>query len=411
MQPFGRAVVKALISGRNGTAPPLGKSIGLPWAKETICLPRRLRAPAPVRFYSTPPKKDNDLPSSPFESSTVPPKGGDESHPVSETTGTAEPTSSEATSADQPSNRSHPSHNIKEKFSQIMDNLQSRALTASQTLNDLTGYTDIERIKSENTHLETSLAAAHTRLRAARAAYKSSNAKRAATQREVTTLLARKESWTPTDLERFTELYRTDHVLEGEVAQAQEALTDAEIEEQDLGQKLNAGILKRYHEEQIWSDRIRRASTWGTWGLMGMNFLLFVVLQFVAEPWRRRRLVRGVVEEEKQVLSEVRGELAAVKAALEKKDIEDIIEEQAEAEAHVEATGSYETESPMPIPAATSWKEFLSDPARWKMAAEDLCSERRLDLRMRDISALALEGAAAGAVIAGSIVWALARRT
>lgn len=351
----------------------------------TRCLPQPTPTVTPIRFYSTPPTKDGEKTPYPAENKNETSSSSDLNNPE---TASAQP---------------HSSNNIKEKFSQIMDHLQSRALTASQTLNDLTGYTDIERIKSENAHLEISLAEAHTRLRTARQAYKSSNAKRATTQREVTTLLARKESWSPTDLERFTELYRTDHVLEGEVASAQEALTEAEVEEQDLSQKLNAGILKRYHEEQIWSDRIRRASTWGTWGLMGMNFVLFVVLQFVAEPWRRRRLVRGVVAEEKEVLEEVRGELAAVKLAMQQRDIEEIIEEEAEAEA-VE-----EFRETIPIPATTA-KEFLSDPARWKAAAEDLYSERRLDLRMRDVSALALEGAAAGAVVAGSLVWMLVRR-
>ncbi|KAG5913281.1 sensitivity to high expression protein she9, partial [Claviceps africana] len=205
---------------------------------------------------------------------------------------------------------------LNQTFSHVMDNVQARVLTASQTLNDITGYSAIEAIKSENELLEGQLAAAHDTVRAARQAYKLSNTKRATTQREVTTLLARKDTWSPSDLERFTELYRTDHELEGEVAKAQEALTESEIEEQSLSQRLNAGILKRYHEEQIWSDRIRRASTWGTWGLMGMNFLLFVVLQFFAEPWRRRRLVRGVVEEGERAMEHVVDELASVKLSL-----------------------------------------------------------------------------------------------
>ena len=311
---------------------------------------------------------------------------------------------------DLPSASSNPQNGVKEKFSQVMDNLQSRVLTASKTLNEMTGYTSIESIKAENEVLETSLAEAHARLRAARHAYKSSNAKRAATQREVTTLLARKETWSPTDLERFTELYRTDHVLEGEVSAAQESLTEAEAEEQSLSQRLNAGILKRYHEEQIWSDRIRRASTWGTWGLMGMNFLLFVVLQFVAEPWKRRRLVRGVVAEEKEVLEEVRGELAAVKAVLEQS------RQEQDAAATTAAGESAPSIAPLlPLePAAiehVTWTEVLSDPQRWKTALQDLCSERRADLRMRDALALALQAAAAGAACTVSICWLLARRS
>lgn len=285
-----------------------------------------------------------------------------------------------------------------------MDSLQARVLTAGQTLNDITGYTGIESIKAENTKLETALAEAHVSVRTARQAYRTSNSKRANTQREVTTLLARKDTWSPTDLERFTELYRADHVLEGEVASAQVSLADAETEEQSLSQRLNAGILKRYHEEQIWSDRIRRASTWGTWGLMGMNFLLFVVLQFVAEPWRRRRLVKGVVAEGSGVLEEVRGELAAVNAALAKMEQVEVEVPEADAQAAIPDEAHPEGKGPDGhAPAAATWEEFVLEPARWRTAAEDLYSERLVSLRMRDATVLALEGAAAGAVVAGSI--------
>ncbi|PHH85771.1 hypothetical protein CDD83_11193 [Cordyceps sp. RAO-2017] len=300
-----------------------------------------------------------------------------------------------------------------------MDNVQARVLTASHTLNDITGYSAIEAIKADNESLEAQLAAAQARVRAARQAYKTSNTRRATTQREVTTLLARKDSWSPSDLERFTELYRTDHVLEGEVAAAQEALTEAEAEEQSLGQRLSAGILKRYHEEQIWSDRIRRASTWGTWGLMGMNFVLFVALQFVAEPWRRKRLVRGVVEEEKAVLQEVRDELEAVKRGLERTTPahgDGVPLQPPPPPPPPEVVAAGETTTPSAAAAADSapagtWRGLLSDPRRWPRAAADLYSERRVDLRMRDASMIAVEGAVAGAAVAGSLAFVMVRRT
>ncbi|KAM3483946.1 hypothetical protein MY8738_002700 [Beauveria namnaoensis] len=303
------------------------------------------------------------------------------------------------------------------KFSEAMDRLQARALTASQTLNDVTGYSAIEAIKADNDRMERSLGEAQERVRSARAAYRTSNTKRAATQREVTTLLARKDMWSPTDLERFTELYRTDHELEGAVAAAQGALTEAETEEQSLNQRLNAGILKRYHEEQIWSDRIRRASTWGTWGLMGMNFVLFVLLQFFAEPWRRKRLVRGVVEHERDVLEGVRTDMEALKADLEIKLEAALRPGKEEMSAPLAAPAAEEEEAavammrikvPSPV-AQTTWGEFLQDPARWKLAALDLCSERQVDLRMKDATTLVLQGAMAGAAIVGSIALLAAR--
>lgn len=294
-----------------------------------------------------------------------------------------------------------------------MDNLQSRVLVASQTLSDLTGYTAIEAIKASNAALEADLARAQADLRRARQHYKAVNARRASTQREVTTLLARKDTWAPPDLERFTTMYRQDHELEAEVAEASTRLTEAEADEARLGQALNSGILRRYHEEQIWSDRIRRQSTWGTWGLMGVNILLFIVLQFVAEPWKRKRLMKGIAAEEKAALDAVRRELEEVRGALTRR------EEAAAAAAVVEDVGVEAApvvslpaaEGPaVPSPPALSWEEFLSDPSLWRPALEDLYSERMIDLRMRDVSLIALEGAVAGAVAVAGVAALLARQ-
>jgi len=68
----------------------------------------------------------------------------------------------------------------------------------------------------------------------------------------------------------------------------------------------------RYHEEQIWSDKIRRASTWGTFALMGVNVLLFVVVQVGLEPWRRKRLVRGFEEKVREAVTQIPQQAAPV---------------------------------------------------------------------------------------------------
>ncbi|KAK0636814.1 Mdm33 family-domain-containing protein, partial [Bombardia bombarda] len=334
-----------------------------------------------------------------------------------------------------PSDSEDRRHPLSVRFSTFMDNLQTRVLEASQKINDLTGYSAIEAIKLQNVQLESDVAAAQARLRAARHNYKSLTSHRAATQREVTTLLARKDTWNPSDLERFTTLYRLDHELEAQVTSASAELTEAETEDSKLSADLNAGILKRYHEEQIWSDRIRRQSTWGTWGLMGVNILLFLVLQFVAEPWRRNRLMKHIAAGEKDVMDEVRRELAEVKSALEASGLGDYKKADAvetEDPAAVAATEAYTT--PLPetteegeaqLPSRVPWherhwqeaikeklshvKETLSDPDQIKAAVEDLYSERRIDLRMRDASLIALQGVAAGATVVAGLALILVR--
>ncbi|KAJ2903776.1 hypothetical protein MKZ38_009342 [Zalerion maritima] len=330
----------------------------------------------------------------------------------------------------------------------FMDNSQRVATETSSWASSATGtsYRAIERLKKQNADLETELAKSRDNLTVCRKEYQSIVSRRLQTQREVNTLLARKDGWTPQDLERFTSLYRDDHTLDASVNAASQALATAERETEQLRERLITGILGRYHEEQIWSDRIRRLSTWGTWGLMGVNVLLFFVFQFGAEPWRRRRLVHGfeekVAEGVKKVLDEERERARAAGAAKTIPIAADVLvvdekEGQAEAaaaeaveekDAVTEAPGvqvedeTATTPPTFPAPTATSlpedtepetwtqaWnrrKSFLLAPDRWKPALLDLASDRVVWLHMRDVSILVVEGIAAGAVMAGTLmIW------
>ncbi|KAJ2987565.1 hypothetical protein NUW58_g4436 [Xylaria curta] len=234
---------------------------------------------------------------------------------------------------------------------------------------------------------------------------------------------------------------RQDYELEASVGKRATELEEAEREAERLGRELGAGILARYHEEQIWSDKIRRMSTWGTWGLMGMNILLFLVLQFGAEPWRRRRLVRGFEEKVREALAEERAArdeaervatAAAIAAApavpVATPPIADSVEEttgdESEGEPVLIAASDVDVPDPNLIshpspnlespldnhPPKRSWREAFIDPSYWRSALVDLASERTIALRMRDVSLIAIEGLVTGAAIAGTVAIFLVRR-
>lgn len=320
-----------------------------------------------------------------------------------------------------------------------MDRAQTTLFAASQRINDLTGYSSIETLKAHISGVEASLAAAQATLRAARSSYKTAVSSRASTQREVTTLLARQKTWTPADFERFTALYRQDYELEAAVATRAVELEDAEREAEQLGRELSAGILSRYHEEQIWSDKIRRMSTWGTWGLMGVNVLLFLVFQFGAEPWRRRRLVRGFEQKVREALEEERRKERLLREENDglRRRVEEGVAATAAANAAVAAATAaeipvaVEAEQTSPVSdlaepvevipeeplSKISWKEAFSNPEywywqadRWKAVFADLSSERKVAISMRDVSLIALEGVAAGAAISGAVALFFVRR-
>lgn len=309
-----------------------------------------------------------------------------------------------------------------------MDQLQGNIFIASQRLNDLTGYSGIEALKTRIAGLESRVRAAQEAVRTERNVYKSTVADRASTQREVTTLLARKDTWTPSDLERFTSLYRMDHTNEQAVQEASTRLAEAERESEHAASELSKTILSRYHEEQIWSDKIRRMSTWGTWGLMGVNILLFLVFQLGLEPWRRQRLVRGFEDKVREALENEKGSnFMGQKGGVEEAPVHGIVQAGVEVQENgtdsqssdlvVDALGATMHQGPNQQRDEAVLREqevrpgplILAEPETWKAAVQDLFSQRVISRRMQDVTLIALEGAAAGATIA-TIIAALILR-
>ncbi|KAL2865708.1 putative mitochondrion biogenesis protein (She9) [Aspergillus lucknowensis] len=319
---------------------------------------------------------------------------------------------------------------LSKQFTTMMDNLQSNVFVAGQRLNDLTGYSSIEALKRSIYEQEERLRAARIRVRSAKDAYAAAINRRSTSQREVNELLQRKHAWSPTDLERFTHLYRNDHANEVSENETQEALSAAEREAEEAAAQLTKNILSRYHEEQVWSDKIRRMSTWGTWGLMGVNVLLFLIFQIAVEPWRRKRLVKGfeekvleAIEKEKtlaqtQPLSPVHelatssGASASVPDATSTDGITSggtpraTVNSEAPAAATKEhatkttANDALESYKPPPLhfpPSPTtveSWHQYI----------HDLFSERSVVITQRDLSAVAVTSAAAGAAVMGLVI-------
>lgn len=190
----------------------------------------------------------------------------------------------------------------------------------------------------------------------------------------------------------------------------------------------------------MWSDKIRRMSTWGTWGLMGMNVLLFLIFQIAVEPWRRRRLVKGfedkVVEAlEKKNMNRIEGGVSssAVPATLPEvidstieSSIASIEGPNASTESPIaEAAVSVEAAEPpaipeVPPPEVSSFTETIveqslssslagitSSPISfeyWRQVLDELFSERTVTISQRDITVAAMQSAAAGAAVVGLVI-------
>lgn len=130
--------------------------------------------------------------------------------------------------------------------------------------------------------------------------------------------------WSDTDVSRFTVLVRQDHALEQEESQAKVAVVQTEDEVEREFSALMRTILARYHEEQIWSDKIRSVSTYGQLAVLAVNVFVFVLAIMLVEPWKRRRLTqafeRKVQEMEMANLDVVNKGMEALQSRLDKQE-------------------------------------------------------------------------------------------
>ena len=88
----------------------------------------------------------------------------------------------------------------------------------------------------------------------------------------------------------FTSLVRQDHENEQAEVRAKERTASADARLETQFNDLMRALLNRYHEEQIWSDKIRSASTYGSLGALALNLVVFILAIVVVEPWKRKRL-------------------------------------------------------------------------------------------------------------------------
>ncbi|KAF9489556.1 hypothetical protein BDN71DRAFT_1528114 [Pleurotus eryngii] len=181
-------------------------------------------------------------------------------------------------------------------FRRYADQFTSSARTTfsqlGSQLNKVTGYEEIEALKRRVVDQESRIEETRRAAKEAKAAYEQAVSQRSKSQKEVNDLLQRKSTWSDGDVGRFTTLVRQDHLYEQEEQRAQVSVDETEASVEREFSELMRTILARYHEEQIWSDKIRSASTYGSLAALGLNLFVFITAILVVEPWKRKRLAQ-----------------------------------------------------------------------------------------------------------------------
>ncbi|EMD69552.1 hypothetical protein COCSADRAFT_78586 [Bipolaris sorokiniana ND90Pr] len=369
-----------------------------------------------------------------------------------------------------PSHRERQRWSILKRFSDAMDELLPKLAVVTQKVNTYTGtdYSGVEALRREIKEQEKLVKARRSAIDAAKQALDTALAHQATSQKEVVALLERKHSWSNSDLERYMALIRSEHLNDQAVREAKDAVANAENALEDARAQLEKRERAQYHEEQIWSDTIRRNSTWVTFGLMGVNIFLLLLSLAILEPWRRKRMVKEIknaLEAQQKIASEAASAAAAAAAtpalssqglaAMEREAervvehahapttatvpvapavVEEVVEEPIEelpAAAEPEVVPDVVAETLVePVPGVTEFspeEETLTPEEKVTVAREaapsyhpyskletwqekahyianDLLSERVISMRRIDYTTAVLQGAAAGAVITATLI-------
>ena len=368
------------------------------------------------------------------------------SEPLSRSAAADQPLSTPASRSESlPSAFAHRRTEISRRMSHLMDNFLTKATAASQQINTYTGtdFSGIEALRTEIVAQEKQVKLRHAAVNTQKDKHMEAHVKQASSQKEIVSLLERKSSWSPSDLERYMTLVRSEHLDEQAVQKAKEDLAEAERDLEDGRAMLEKLERKQYHEEQIWSDTIRRNSTWVTIGLMGVNIFLLLAQIIFFEPYRRRKIVRemkAALDERNMVVPGLVQAAAApevvaqVDAVEQPKEVPaEVVETEAKVEPVVPVEQPVETIAPveaipeaveatpviadeavldgnvLPIEIATEsiWKQ-LEQAKSWEQRLEiskaailDLFSDRHVQLKQVDVTTIALQSAVSGIATMG----------
>lgn len=158
--------------------------------------------------------------------------------------------------------------------------------------NDFSGYADINALKEQVEVKAERLKTLQQEKDAAKEVYIQAVSDRSVSQRRVNDLLSRKSTWRDSDLMEYTSLLHSEHSHAKAEEQSQLEYERAEDNMQRGFDDLMRSVMRRYHEEHIWSDRVRSISTYVSVGLGALNVLVFILALFIVEPYKRRRLAQ-----------------------------------------------------------------------------------------------------------------------
>lgn len=109
-------------------------------------------------------------------------------------------------------------------------------------------------------------------------------------QLEHTRLLRSRDTWTSTQAYEFAILLEKEIDIRKDLESAKKALANLEAEQLTSMHNYMNHLRRRYHEEQLWQDKWRVYSTYGTWFLLVFNSMVFLISQYMTRIRESQRM-------------------------------------------------------------------------------------------------------------------------
>jgi hypothetical protein len=132
-----------------------------------------------------------------------------------------------------------------------------------------------------------------------------------ACQLKHTRLLQTRDRWTSLEAIEFAKILEEEVQVRSELEVARKDLALLEQAQLDTMHRYMSDLRIRYQEEQLWQDKWRIYSTYGTWGLIVLNSIVFMCSQYMVRLRENRRM-KEIQESIRQSLATNEGTLRAI---------------------------------------------------------------------------------------------------
>eukprot|EP00924_Labyrinthula_sp_SR-Ha-C_P009497 snap_masked-scaffold_2-processed-gene-25.9-mRNA-1 protein AED:1.00 eAED:1.00 QI:0/0/0/0/1/1/3/0/321 len=181
----------------------------------------------------------------------------------------------------------------------------------TKLINQLTSYAPVQIAKERVVKADQNFLEIRKVLKDKNVEYNNILQENSALQQQINSLLQRKQQWTSSEVDLFTDLCQKEIKLQDKTNMIKNGYLEAENNLDTFHTQYIDALRNHYNEEQIWTEKSRKLSIYFSSGLFVANSFLLLISLLWFEPLKRERIVESVsrkLQKQLEVGLEERGE-------------------------------------------------------------------------------------------------------